>query len=416
MMKKESDHQQKKIRSATGPNWNVSTHTVCTVLVADTFPGLLAPLTAASELPNHPSLSIPYISRSLTEMAENARELVYREKEALWRAKQMLQRFRGDEMWIPLENMETYQDSAIFDPTDQPLNDTDPCVNDSSMSIDQQGPATMETTQTAPPLATNGDSLSTQDGEVNGIKAVDMATRKVDAEKSIDKQGVQDSNARDERIEEDTQAQTKENATGEQADEAEAMQIDGANPDEQPTTNDGESDAAAMGNGHSRDSSPESANGHIQHRMTTRAKARTTPSPAAHTSPSPSPVPSSIPSVHPLFQFPAASLPDRDFGLPAQEAEDTRRVLVLYVQKQEQVVREAEDLLQGLLKADRLRKDVFRWCKAEGHVGEMSDGEDWYDPEEWQLDELLKKGKEEEDVEEEGRGKRKGRRGAGGKI
>jgi len=41
----------------------------------------------------------------------------------------------------------------------------------------------------------------------------------------------------------------------------------------------------------------------------------------------------------------------------------------------------------------------MRWCKAEGHVGEMSDGEDWYDREEWGLEQDLVKGREEEDDE-----------------
>lgn len=68
---------------------------------------------------------------------------------------------------------------------------------------------------------------------------------------------------------------------------------------------------------------------------------------------------------------------------------------------------------------------MYRSCKAEGHVvsdgkgnavTEMSDGEDWYDPSDWNMqaweltaDGKLEKGKDEvEDVEEE-RGRRPGR-------
>jgi hypothetical protein len=43
---------------------------------------------------------------------------------------------------------------------------------------------------------------------------------------------------------------------------------------------------------------------------------------------------------------------------------------------------------------------VMKWAKAEGHVGpnrDMSDGEDWYDKEEWGLEEDLKKGQDEEE-------------------
>lgn len=76
-------------------------------------------------------------------------------------------------------------------------------------------------------------------------------------------------------------------------------------------------------------------------------------------------------------------------------------------------MRGAESLYEGLLKADRMRKSVWKWCKAEGHVGEMSDGEDWYDREEWGLDGELRKGNlEEEEEVGETRGKRgRGRRG-----
>jgi hypothetical protein len=74
-------------------------------------------------------------------------------------------------------------------------------------------------------------------------------------------------------------------------------------------------------------------------------------------------------------------------------------LLMAYVQKQEEVSRATADLYQGLLQADRMRQDVFKWSKAEGHLGEMSDGEDWYDNEEWDLDQDLVKGRDEEDDE-----------------
>jgi hypothetical protein len=111
-------------------------------------------------------------------------------------------------------------------------------------------------------------------------------------------------------------------------------------------------------------------------------------------------------------------------GLPALEAEDTRKLLLLYVQKQEQICRSLEELCSGLQKADRLRMWVYRSAKAEGHVvydgkgnavTEMSDGEDWYDVKDWGMDEweVLEKGKDEvEDVEEE----RRGRAGRGRRV
>lgn len=148
------------------------------------------------------------------------------------------------------------------------------------------------------------------------------------------------------------------------------------------------------------------------HRMTTRAQAQAVSDNSAssrtRSASSASWVP---PAIHPLYQIPDAALPDRDLGLPAHEAEEVRRILIAYVQKQEEVVRGAAKLYDGLLRADRMRKTVFKWCKAEGHVGGMSDGEDWYDKEEWGLEEDLKKGHddEEEDVATQGKKTRKTR-------
>ena len=99
--------------------------------------------------------------------------------------------------------------------------------------------------------------------------------------------------------------------------------------------------------------------------------------------------------VHPLFRRPIAALPNRACGLPAAEADDTRRVLSALVQKQEELVRGWQRLYERLLRADRRARTVWGWCRAEAHVGDMSDGEDWVDSEEWGLDGPLKKGQEE---------------------
>lgn len=101
--------------------------------------------------------------------------------------------------------------------------------------------------------------------------------------------------------------------------------------------------------------------------------------------------------IHPFFHPPAYPLPDRDLGLPENEAENVRHLMSLYVQKQEEIARGAAKLHEGLMKADRLRATVLQWAKAEAHVGEMSDGEDWYDKEEWRLEGELKKGQDEEE-------------------
>lgn len=106
------------------------------------------------------------------------------------------------------------------------------------------------------------------------------------------------------------------------------------------------------------------------------------------------------PLIHPYFLAPPSARPDKDLGLPEQEADDVRRLLQMYVQKQEEICRGMRRLHEGLLRADRLRRTVLKWSKAEAHVGpnrDMSDGEDWYDKEEWGLEEDLKKGHDEEE-------------------
>jgi hypothetical protein len=114
--------------------------------------------------------------------------------------------------------------------------------------------------------------------------------------------------------------------------------------------------------------------------------------------------------IHPMYQPPSFNPPH-----PVDDA--FLAAIQTYVAKQEEVVRLHDELYQGLLNADRMRKEVFRWCKAEGHIGELSDGEDWVDLEEWGLlpTELIK-GREEEENEgavEERRGRRRPARDRG---
>lgn len=145
----------------------------------------------------------------------------------------------------------------------------------------------------------------------------------------------------------------------------------------------------------------ETASQQTAHRMTTRARAHAASTPSPPATPS-----STVNNIHPLFTFPVSSLPDRDFGLPPAEAEETRLLLMAYVQKQEEIARIATDLSHGMMQGERMRQDVFKWSKAEAHVREMSDGEDWYDEEEWGLDGQLGKGRDEEEDEAVAAGKK----------
>lgn len=160
----------------------------------------------------------------------------------------------------------------------------------------------------------------------------------------------------------------------------------------EPGTNGVSHDANGIENGDMPDDGSDEGSQQTAHRMTTRARAQAASTPSPPQSPN-----GDGNAIHPLFQFSTDSLPDRDHGLPAQEAEETRILLMAYVQKQEEVARQTADLYRGMLQADRMRQDVFKWSKAEAHVGEMSDGEDWYDNDEWDLEQDLLKGRDEED-------------------
>lgn len=342
-------------------------------------------------------------------MCENARQAVYRERKTLWDIKQLLLRLRGDDPWIPVGKVETEQDILLLDQNasivDLQSVATDPetSITDAAMSLDHPQnhvpDATLSDVNGASRTTASAIPDLTTNGHMNGVESNDMAAQRP-GEAGVDTTGQQEStsgasqpsplmpNGQTEHHSIHAQPVVDNDIDMDQPDESIRKSIEPNSP------------------------SASTSGGQTQHRMTTRARARTPGSPDQETSQLSSPAPSSIPSIHGFFNVPAFSLPDNDFGLPASEAEDTRRMLLLFVQKQEQVVREAEQMMEGLLKADRMRKQVFRWCKSEGHVGELSDGEDWYDKEEWSLTENLVKGKEEEEVEEEGRAKGRRRRGA----
>ena len=123
--------------------------------------------------------------------------------------------------------------------------------------------------------------------------------------------------------------------------------------------------------------------------------------------------------IDPLYLVPQSANPLEStaafHGLLPEEALETRRILTLYVQKQEESVRGYEAILSKLLTAQRLRMEVLEMCKTEEHVGELSDGEDWIDTERWglQAGELRKCRDEDDDVMEENTiGGRKGKRRA----
>ena len=394
-------------------------------------------------------------------MAQHACDTIHRERKTLCNAKLLLRKLRGDEVWIPTEVLNASDDKEIFDTAkvfnqiiaETPLSRLNGTVTAAgsingdtgsrtvsgstngeginsveAIAIQENNPV-REAAQNLAPEESDADDSAGQ--AMEGIPKVEVAgmTDKIDpqeagnlseatgAEKdpddeTVDVIGPVVTNHQHQSLANGNQstpepAQVVEhikkvpNTDGESTGkiQAESVSDKTGEPGTDPTQE--------RPNGSSHASEPmdedeESKQAPEPRRMRTRAQAAATSEHAAssHTaSPDPPDVP---PPIHPLFLLPASAKPNADYGLPAPEAEDTRRMLMVYVQKQEEVCRSAEKLYQNLLRADRERMTVLGWCKAEGHVGEMSDGEDWCDKEEWGLDEDLRKGEGDDKEGDEG--------------
>lgn len=296
-------------------------------------------MTSAADLPNHPALSVAYTSTHLTDLANEAGALSRKEQVTNSRAKTLFVKLLGDSSFAP---------SALAAMGNAPFHDQ----------------------------WSNGVARREEDAEAARGDA-EVQERTV-SDRDVDMEDVERING------------AQRNGTNGDIDEGGA---NGTEPATNGTLHDTDMEKGTE-NGDGADDASDTASQQTAHRMTTRARAQAASTPSPPLSPL-----SGVNAVHPLFTFSADSLPDRDLGIPQHEAEETRMLLMAYVQKQEEVARATTDLYRGLLQADRMRQDVFKWSKAEGHVGEMSDGEDWYDNEEWNLDQDLAKGRDEEDDE-----------------
>ncbi|KAF9741000.1 hypothetical protein PMIN06_006638 [Paraphaeosphaeria minitans] len=307
---------------------------------------LLAPLTSAADLPTHPSYSIAYTSKHLTNLTNEAAAISRKENLALRHGKTLQLKFQGDPSFAPNALASLAHESFLDFGRDLPNG-----------------------------RAANGSN------EHNRKGADDSTSQEASAREDIEMSDAAYNNAPP-RPQETNGTSTSEVRTG-------TSHVTNGVPradDAEPTHTNGEhapSDA---------DDASDTASHNTAHRMTTRRQARAAESPSPPASPS-----FSVHEVHPMFVFPTDALPDRDLGLSADEAEDTRLLLMAYVQKQEEVARLAAELFSGIMEGERMRQEVLKMAKAEAHLGEMSDGEDWYDREEWHLTEDLGKGKDDED-------------------
>ncbi|KAI9795780.1 MAG: hypothetical protein M1835_005224 [Candelina submexicana] len=405
---------------------------------------LLAPLTSAAGLANHPTLSVPYSSKVLTDMTLQSCDMVRKEKASLARTKQLLTKFRGDENWMPCGALEGDDDVALFrlaplehlyrlpeiqameahklsltegglqrrrEPTtsaNDPQHDgggslagNPPAEKNKAYRIDISAEQKAHSSQNGAALVNGPKDADCSNGTNGDVKSDTRITSHLPIE------GVTSTRFGD--VVEGTMEQV-ESPSGEQPTKEIISESDQGVDVASVGLRD--VDTTAIPSDESKELPQAEDSVPAPHRMTTRAQAQAASdnTASAETVPS-SRASSASPIIHPIFKVPASAQPDRDLGLPFSEAEETRRLLLLYVQKQEEICRGAEKLNNGLLQADRMRRTVMKWAKAEAHVGEMSDGEDWYDKDEWGLDEDLRKGHEEEEDDGNNHGKKtRGRR------
>jgi hypothetical protein len=333
--------------------------------------------------------------------------MVQKERASLWRIKHLLSRLSGDNTWIPCESVETANDFALFvdeqdrhpgsilgrvitrdegdqistgtmvsEEAEQPVgmltmhaHSAEPIIDAAKQSTDN-----LAADEDIPMMSYEDQPGSIEHGGPSGTNTVKSNTTPGGRLLKNGPETIPEAAAADEAMDVDEARKISPEAVV----ESQSLELEGI---EGVDAEGAEEDLPAP------------------RRMRTRAQAQAASDNTASRR-SMTPDSSIEPFVHPYFLAPQASHPDRDVGLPQHEAEETRRLLQLYIQKQEEVCRGAQKVYDGLLRADRYRKMVMKWAKAERHVGvnrDMSDGEDWYDKEEWGLEEDLKKGQDEEE-------------------
>ncbi|KAI0887963.1 RXT2-like protein [Annulohypoxylon maeteangense] len=360
---------------------------------------ILAPLTTVTDLPTHPTLSRSYTTKTLTNLAKQGCNIMQKENAALWKVKHLQTKLVGDHIWAPCEVMLGPNDIEFYRDDYMDYNSQAPGSVKSDANTLSPEDARAKASRNAKaaakdevPTRINGKLL------INGERSENGDTTMADAEPPADP---------------NTLALESETQSGKTVSEDNIRDTAVSNSTEKSLeismNENGQSATADIINGAKELQIAENASGPATNNATAPAKqgeaekAAQIIKGAEHGDSRAVSVMSEFtddPPIHPLFLPPRSAHPDRDLGIPEAEAEDMRRLLQLYVQKQEEVCRGAKRLYEGLLRADRMRKTVLQWAKYEAHVGpnrDMSDGEDWYDKEEWGLEDDLKKGQDEEE-------------------
>jgi hypothetical protein len=285
-------------------------------------------------------------------MVQSTEANLRQEKAALYRAKRLHAQLIGDEAWVPLGSVETPDDWDLFEPKPKQAEQ-----RSKKRKRDDPEESDMIATRPSPDGVSEFPDLPHSPQEQNPTPDTNMQDHQP--------------------------PQTSEEGQEKQPE-----------PEPEPTTNGIQS--------HSNDdpSQPNSTSSTPPppRRITRALAAENNPSPR---SPTLSSISSDLLEPDPLFlttHTPATSIPNLTSLLPLPERTETRRLLTMYIQKQEETIRCTEAVLGKLIKSLRMRDQLLEWSKAEGHVGEWSDGEDWIDAEAWGEREVdLRKGRDEDD-------------------
>lgn len=358
--------------------------------------------------------------------------MLHKERASLWSLKHLLTKMGGDHIWCPTDMMEDDGDLALFPDDREAIRDKlyskKPIIRQEEVQETEIVPESLGTENTEAVDIPEENKMSDPETTEPQTMAVDEpeTTATVEATDPVEADTVMVNTAihtpviprmsspvapvfspiSPVQVLGPTTDVTKE------TDEAAAMKKTEPEHDPDETLVDDstifeeDQDPSAAANGHDAslpqdvEADESDDNAPSPRRMRTRAQNVVTES---IRSPTPE---SDTEQIDPYFLPPTNSIPSQYLGLPREESVEVKRILQLYIQKQEEVVRGSERIYNNLLRADRLRKEVFAWAKAEAHVGEMSDGEDWYDPDEWGLNGTeLRKGQDEEEEQEVGDGK-----------
>ncbi|KAK6335248.1 hypothetical protein TWF718_010682 [Orbilia javanica] len=320
---------------------------------------LLAPAVEPKDIPNHPALSIPYKSRHLTDLCDQVLDIICAEHKHLVTIKRLLTHLLGDDPWVTGDKMESVVAPKFIQEAQAMIQERERAKAAAAAAV-----------ATAVAIAGSESQLKeTQstipDGDIEMVDSgrLDESSNEVPVKSPVPK-------------------------------------VEHPSPPDGFAETTGESSSAAQSRPAQNPPAVVAVNGD--------------PNAMQISTPVPTGLPAGVDPYEiinctsPWFYPPTRDEDARNFGLPAQEAEETRQLLLLAVQKEEEFIRGLERVRAMLLKADRQRRDVWNWCRADG-APDLSDGEDYVDLEYWGLKEGdLIKGIEEEE-EEDPKGKKTAR-------